>query len=104
MSYRRLWVAATCSVALVAIVLLGQRSDANDNAANRGAPQLQQLQDRLAKLEARVAELEKRPAYVTVPKVPGPPSLQAVPKHWQPREFNGMPYYIVPLDVGRKQP
>ncbi len=80
------------------------------------ADPLKQLIDRIEKLEARVAELEKRQKVIAVPQtpslpkgegwivVPQPRSLPKghVPKGWVEKEFNGIPYYIVPLDEGKR--
>jgi hypothetical protein len=56
---------------------------------------------RVPKLEARVAALEQRLAG----QLPDPngltrrPSLHGspVPENWSRRQFNGMPYYVIPL-------
>ena len=50
----------------------------------KNVPVIKQLLDRIEKLEARVAQLEKR--------------LAVVSKGWKRKEFNGQYYYIVPLD------
>ena len=63
-----------------------------------GAPVIKQLLDRVAKLEARVAQLEQRQPKIVVPHSEPVPS---VPRDWERREFNGQTYYIVPLDATR---
>jgi hypothetical protein len=62
------------------------------------APVIKQLLDRVAKLEARVAQLEQRQPKIVVPYSQ---PLQRVPKDWERREFNGQTYFIVPLDTSR---
>jgi hypothetical protein len=51
--------------------------------------QITALEKRIEKLEARQQVIAIRPPMVT--------GINAVPKGWQPREFNGIPYYIVPI-------
>lgn len=71
-----------------------------------------QLQSQIAKLEERVAQLELRSGLLAYPPVVQPDGLiaqplqrfQAVPntqlpEGWQQREFNGAPYYVVPLEA-----
>jgi hypothetical protein len=61
--------------------------------------ELKQLRNRVAELEERIGKLEKQRSYVAVPQpMPVPPQRRAVPENWQEREFNGLKYYIVPLD------
>lgn len=60
----------------------------NDAAAIR------QLLDRVAKLEARVAQLEERQPQIVVPYSQ---PAQSAPKEWQRGEINGLTFYIVPL-------
>ena len=59
------------------------------------------LRKQVKDLEARVAVLER--LLKTTPREPNalilPPSLHGrrVPESWSRREFNGMPYYVIPL-------
>ena len=59
------------------------------------------LKKQVKDLEARVAVLER--LLKATPREPNalilPPSLHGrrVPESWSPREFNGMPYYVIPL-------
>ncbi len=54
---------------------------------------IRQLLDRVAKLEARVAQLEGRQPQI----VPYSQPAQSLPKDWQRGEINGLTFYIVPL-------
>ncbi len=67
------------------------------NAAESNADLKQQVE----KLEARVAALEAALASSVLRNVvPQPYSNRVLPnepKHWSKREFNGQPFYIVPL-------
>ncbi len=71
--------------------------------------QIEQLKEEVASLRGRVESLEKQlkdrslvvprggresPMIIRPPGRPGP-----VPKDWRPFEFNGMTYYIVPVDT-----
>ena len=53
------------------------------------------LRRKVAELEAK---LTRRPVVRIQPPVPAQPG---VPKGAIPREFNGEPYYIIPLEAGR---
>jgi hypothetical protein len=83
---------------------------AQEKTPQQLADQIKQLSARVAILEKRVAELEKRQPMVVVPQpqpsLPHAPSpsapIRPLPKGWQQREFNGIPYYIVPLDTPMK--
>ncbi len=98
--------------ALLAVGLVGGLA----LAVSRAAPEPQaasqvtvaDLLQRIEKLEARVAELEQRVPRVIVPAQGGPQlrvvpevnfGAQGVPKSWKPRQFNGITYYDVPLEV-----
>jgi len=74
--------------------------------------QIDSLQARIQSLEDQVKALEKsrdfsqyfhtppRPRFRIYPKTPSPqPDVpgKGVPPDWEKRYFNGMPYYIVPL-------
>lgn len=64
-----------------------------------------QLQQRILELEQRVATLEAALHAVTLPDILDlPERLPTEPpsdsdRDWERREFNGLPYYIVPLDI-----
>jgi hypothetical protein len=85
------WVRASA-----AVVIPG--SGAAEKAAKDVPEQVAELQKKLANLESRIAALEKRPAYVTVPGQAFH-RMPTVPKNWGEKEFNGIKYYIVPLDT-----
>lgn len=91
---------AMAAVALAACSVVGIWLRASETPKPNGndAPVIQQLLDRVAKLEARVAKLEQRQPKMVVPYSQPVPS---VPRDWERREFNGQTYYIVPLDATR---
>jgi len=68
-------------------------SDAPQPNGNDAAA-IRQLLDRVAKLEAGIAQLERRQPQMVMPYAP---SAQSVPADWQRGEINGLTFYIVPL-------
>lgn len=81
-----------------------------ENAQTKSDAKVTQLLERIAKLEKRVADLEKRSVKNTVPvtltpHVPKmiPQSVNPLPhKDWKRKQFNGLDYYIVPLNTSEK--
>ena len=69
---------------------------------------LKQMLARIEKLEARVRHLENQAGVVLVPQSRGQMAwapratdvapYQPLPEGWRREEFNGQPYYIVPLE------
>lgn len=99
--------AAAGAVILTGIITLAVSHAGQDGpAAPSNSVQVKDLLRRIEKLEARVAELERRVPRVVVP-AEGAPQLRIIPegkfegrplpKGWIPREFNGLRYYDVPL-------
>jgi hypothetical protein len=92
-------VAAMSLAAVCLTVSLVQVLGAEEKQPNDVMAQFEQLRDRVAKLEARIKQLEKKPTYITVPDSRLPlPAMRTIPDGWQEREFNGMKYYLVPLN------
>jgi hypothetical protein len=82
--------------------------------ARGDAEAVAKLQKQVEDLERRVVQLElnRSLAPQVVPRAPAPPTLidppstvlnpeARIPEGWKREEFNGQPYFIVPLD-GRK--
>jgi hypothetical protein len=70
---------------------------ANESGAKPS--RFEQLLERVERLEARVAELEKQTRVLVVPRATAPAKPRGrVPEGWVEKEFNGVPYYIVPCD------
>jgi hypothetical protein len=59
------------------------------------------LRAQVAELEARVVRLQRKAVMLPQPNVPG---QSQVPPGWQPFQFNGMTYYVVPLSDGQGAP
>ena len=68
-----------------------------------------QLKARISSLERRVASLEKKLGTSTpsrssaIRRPSSPPRDQSLPKGWRRKEFNGVPYYLIPLDQKQSQ-
>ena len=60
---------------------------------------IKKLIDRVERLEGRIEVLEKT-RVIAIPSYPTH-TAKPIPKQWGVKEFNGMPYYIVPLDSGK---
>jgi hypothetical protein len=96
------------AVALLAGLLVGTWLIGSEVAAPD--KQVAELLARIEQLEKRVEQLEQRSPmiavphggnlpYSVVPPATAPmPSVPSIPRDWSAREFNGMYYYIVPLD------
>ena len=56
------------------------------------------LRAKVTELEAQVVRLQRKAVMVPQPGAPGQPQ---VPPGWQPFQFNGMTYYVVPLGEGQ---
>ncbi len=61
-----------------------------------GNSEIKELRKQIADLEKRIERLEKQRGGLTVPGRPFGFN-SPVPRNWQRREFNGQPYYLIPL-------
>ncbi len=84
-------------------------------APSSESAQIEQLKKEVADLRQRVELLEERLKSDLIPATtkdgkerPGVinpyPGLRQVPQNWHRGEFNGMPYYIVPIDKSQTPP
>lgn len=53
--------------------------------------QVESLEKRVITLEAQMADRTLKYLQPTIPQMP------QVPKEWRKRQFNGIPYYVIPL-------
>jgi hypothetical protein len=65
---------------------------------------LEDLQKKIAALEERVAGLEEKLQKVTVSIPQSFPNLKSLPEGWSRLEFNGLPYYVIPLNEKKASP
>ncbi len=68
--------------------------------------QIKELKDKVEKLEKRIKILEKQLRSVELGSIAIPktfPKLQQVPKEWKEYEYNGMKYYIIPIQTDSKK-
>ncbi len=81
------------------------------------APEIEQLKKQVEALSRRVESLEKRmkdsqtivlPRNRMLPPIPVDPNSlpgpRSTPRDWRRFEFNGMPYYIVPIGGAHPEP
>ncbi|MFG0333089.1 MAG: hypothetical protein ACF8TS_06995 [Maioricimonas sp. JB049] len=68
-----------------------------DGNAEAMAARVDQLERQLHVLTERVEQLEAQSAQQSIQQLQHQQPAPAVPKDWSRREFNGTPYYIVPL-------
>lgn len=97
---------------LAALVVIGCLSFAfagpeNEQNGQTVENEIAELKSANLELKRQVAVLEERLARLEVLQnrskdIPVEPDKHSTPKNWQRREFNGQPYYIVPLLDGLK--
>lgn len=87
--------------AVAAVAILGMGAAAS--APSPGSSEIEQLKKDVTALRQRVEALEERLKEGRVrPGVIIPhPEPHQIPPNWIRREFNGNPYYIVPIDQTR---
>lgn len=101
------FAAVVMALLLSAYVVAGPAED--EQTPKPPATGVKDLNERIAELEARVAELEKLEKRVTAlerspistivrPHQVPPVVPEPLPPGWREFEFNGVPYYIVPLN------
>lgn len=102
---KSLFSAVAVAVALALVGVLYAQSD-NREPTGRQPECCKQLLSRIEALEARIQALEARSPSVVVPErypVPHRIDPQRLPPGAQEREFNGMKYYIIPLEAGERK-
>ena len=93
----------TIPIAVIVCCVLGSVWAVAANERQEPKPsEVEALRDRVKALEDRVAAMEEQvrvaPRLLRTPR--------QVPERWQPREFNGMTYYVIPIeqDPDRQSP
>jgi len=82
------------------LLALGATTDSNDNVK----AELKSLKSQVTSLEKRVITLETQLADRTLKYLqPTIPQTPQVPKGWRKRQFNGIPYYVIPLQQNSKK-
>ena len=100
---------ATVAVLLVTAFLVMGAANPRHSKDSR-VDSITLLKARISSLEKRVESLEKRlqisTARRSAPSVrpPAPRTPQSLPKGWQRKEFNGVPYYLIPLEQKQSRP
>ncbi len=96
---------------LSVVVLISISIFAAETGENSEKDEITKLKEKIEALEERVAELEKKldqrqPNVILKPKkAPEQPRLsppqQDLPHNWEQKEFNGMSYYVAPIQEQR---
>jgi Tfp pilus assembly protein PilO len=83
------------------LLALGAKTDSNDNVK----AELKSLKSQVASLEKRIKTLETQLLADRALKElqPAIPQTPQVPKGWRKRQFNGIPYYVIPLHQNPKK-
>ena len=113
------WPVSVTAVCLLMAFGAVYAANESKNPSGEKAPKCcKELLSRIERLEPRVQQLEARSPVITLPQPPStqPPiyrfdqvpqipsgRLRDLPPGTQEREFNGMKYYIIPLEKAREQ-
>jgi hypothetical protein len=82
------------------LLALGAKAESSENIE----AELKSLKSQVASLEKRVQTLETQLADRTLKYLqPAIPQMPKAPKGWRKRQFNGIPYYIIPLQQNPKK-
>lgn len=88
-------VIGCCVLGSVWAMAAGQKADSSPS-------EIEKLKDRVKTLEDKVAAMEKQlqvsPRVPRALPLPQFPRSRQAPDSWLPREFNGIPYYVIPLE------
>jgi hypothetical protein len=115
MKHRRFASLLTAAAYATAVFVLSSEASSGQSAQGDAKDKdaaVRELKEKVVKLEARVAELQKqideirkKPAYpyFAIPE-PNPRPKKPVPQDWKPFQFNGQQYYIVPLTENPSNP
>lgn len=82
------------------LLALGAKTESNENVE----AELKSLKSQVASLEKRVKTLETQMADGTLKYLqPTIPQMPQAPQEWRKRQFNGIPYYVIPLQQNSKK-
>jgi len=101
---KRRWVILPVLAGVAGLFLVGSADLPAVDQDKKGNRKILELTKKVQQLEDRVSKLEKRSSVIAVP-TPQTPAVpgKGVPKSWQRKEINGIPFYIVPLDGSGKR-
>lgn len=91
------WLMCLLGILVLAAIYLNAPTEQHGAARAAAAPA--DWQQRIETLELRVAALESQLSRAARVLPPTPSQSSSVPRHWQKREFNGQPVYIIPLSA-----
>ncbi|MCP4261943.1 MAG: hypothetical protein GY774_31240 [Planctomycetes bacterium] len=82
------------------VLALGAKTESSESVES----ELKSLKSQVASLEKRVKTLEIQMADRALKDLPFIiPQKPQVPKGWRKRQFNGIPYYVIPLQQNPKK-
>ena len=82
------------------LLALGAKTESSESMQ----AELKSLKSQVASLEKRVKSLETQLADRTLKYLqPTIPQMPQTPKKWRKRQFNGIPYYVIPLQQKPKK-
>ena len=83
------------------LLALIAKTESNENVE----AELKSLKSQVASLEKRITTLETQMLADRTLKYLQPtiPQMPQTPKEWQKRQFNGIPYYVIPLQQNSKK-
>jgi cell division protein FtsB len=82
------------------VLALGAKTEPDESVE----AELKSLKSQVEFLETRVQTLETQMADKTLKDLPFTiPQRPQVPKGWRKRQFNGIPYYVIPLQQNSKK-
>jgi len=93
-------LSVTIAVVVLVIACLALGATGPEPGCNEAMIRLKQ---RVSMLEQRVERLEKKLQAIPTGRRPAtirptrPPGSQSRPQGWRRREFNGVPYYVIPI-------
>ncbi len=98
-------VRGAVAVLVLGTVSAGPAQDATQDRVKELEAKLSAAEQRGIQLTKKNAELEKQVKQLQIQlatmQVSRPEELKTLPDGWKPFQFNGMTYYVVPLDSGR---
>ena len=98
-------VRGVVAVLVLGTISAGPVSDATQDRVRELEAKLSAAEQRGIQLTKKNLELEKQvkqlQLQLAVMQVAPPQELKTMPDGWKPFQFNGMTYYVVPLDAGR---
>jgi len=88
-------VISCCVLGSVWAMAASEQPDSNSSELEKLKDRVKTLEDRVATLEKQLRSSQRVPRALPLPQFP---RGRQVPDTWLPREFNGIPYYVIPIE------